>query len=260
MNYGMYLSAAGALGNMHRQDVLANNLANMNTVAFKPDSVHLRQRLPERVESMGAPGTFTDPRFMLERLGGGAFVDATRTSMRQGELIKTDNDLDVAFQSEGFFVVTSGIGADPAARRLTRDGRFTLNERSELVMIGTGLKVLDAENEPIRLDPAKKVRIDEDGAVIQDGREVARIQRASAEARELVKVGDNLFRHNGAPAQFPQADGRLRQSYVESSAVNPIMTLNSMVSAAKAAQSNLQMIQYHDHTLGQMFNTFGRVA
>ncbi|MBT8484767.1 MAG: flagellar biosynthesis protein FlgF, partial [Phycisphaerae bacterium] len=50
MNYGLYLSAGGALSSMYRQDVLANNLANMNTTAFKPDRVTTRERLPERLE------------------------------------------------------------------------------------------------------------------------------------------------------------------------------------------------------------------
>ena len=45
MNYGLYLSAAGTLSNMFRQDVIANNLANLNTVGFKPDMVYNRQRL-----------------------------------------------------------------------------------------------------------------------------------------------------------------------------------------------------------------------
>ena len=51
MNYGLYLSAAGTLSSMFRQDVIANNLANLNTVGFKPDMVYNRQRLPERLES-----------------------------------------------------------------------------------------------------------------------------------------------------------------------------------------------------------------
>ena len=67
MNYGLYLSAAGVLNNLQRQDVIANNLANVNTVGFKPDSVLTRHRLPERLES----GHLIEPREMLERLGAG---------------------------------------------------------------------------------------------------------------------------------------------------------------------------------------------
>src|SRR5262245_52880288 len=61
MNYGLYLSASGALTSLHRQDVLANNLANINTVGFKPDMVTTRARLAERLESPGAP---IDPQFL----------------------------------------------------------------------------------------------------------------------------------------------------------------------------------------------------
>ena len=51
MNYGLYLSASGVLTSMHRQDVIANNLANVATVGFKPDDVTLMARQPERIEN-----------------------------------------------------------------------------------------------------------------------------------------------------------------------------------------------------------------
>ena len=54
MNYGLYLSANGALTSMYRQDVVANNLANLQTVGFKPDMVATRQRLPQRLEDPSA--------------------------------------------------------------------------------------------------------------------------------------------------------------------------------------------------------------
>jgi flagellar basal body rod protein FlgG len=50
MNYGLYISAAGTLTSLHRQDALANNLANVNTAGFKPDEVQFRARLPERLD------------------------------------------------------------------------------------------------------------------------------------------------------------------------------------------------------------------
>ncbi|MCP3905586.1 MAG: flagellar basal body protein, partial [Planctomycetes bacterium] len=54
--------------------------------------------------------------------------------------------------------------------------------------------------------------------------------------------------------------GSIIQGHIESSAVDPIITMNSMISAAKTAQANLKMMQYHDQILGRTFNTFARVA
>ena len=67
MNYGLYLSATGALSSMHRQDVLAHNLANVNTIGFKPDQVDARQRRPERLEHLPA-GVHADGRELLDHV------------------------------------------------------------------------------------------------------------------------------------------------------------------------------------------------
>lgn len=258
MSYGLYLSAAGALSSMHRQDVLANNLANMNTVGFKPDQVVSRQRLPERLES---PNGYVDPKWMLEQLGGGQFIDPTRVNMMQGDLVSTGNDLDVAISGDGMFVVAGATGTGPEHVRMTRDGRFTLNEAGELVMAANGRRVLDTGNQPIELTPGVPVRIDTAGGVRQNGAIVATLQLVDAPPGTLVKEGENLMRYADGETPTPRPfTGRLEQGHTEASAVDPIMTMNGMMAAAKSAQSNLKMMQYHDQLLGQVFNTFGRVA
>jgi len=258
MSYGLYLSAAGALSSMHRQDVFANNLANMNTVGFKPDQVVTRQRLPERLES---PQGFVDPKWMLEQLGGGQFIDPTRVSMMQGDLVATGNDLDVAISGEGLFVVAGPDGAAPGDTRMTRDGRFTLNDAGQLVMAASGRRVLDTEGAPIELAPGVPVTIDAAGGIHQGGALVATLRLVDVSAGTLVKEGNDLLRFADGerPATRPFT-GRLEQGHTEASAVDPILTLNGMMAAAKSAQANLKMMQYHDQLLGQAFNTFGRVA
>ncbi|UCD76459.1 MAG: flagellar hook-basal body protein [Phycisphaerales bacterium] len=259
MNYGLYLSAAGAVANLFRQDVIANNLANLNTTGFKPDMVAARQRLPERLED---PGSFADPQWLLEQLGGGQLLMPTTVQLKQGQLVGTKNDLDLALQGDGFFVVSDGRGTGADSIRLTRDGRFTLNNTGELVMTGTGLKVLNENDQPIRLSRDAKTVIDSDGAIRQNGVITARIQiTAAPAAADLIKAGDNLLKINDASsfARAPGA-GRVHQGFLESSAVDPITTLTAMIAATKAVQSNVQMMQYHDNMLGQTINTFARVA
>lgn len=269
MNYGLYLSASGALAGMHRQDVMANNLANINTVGFKPSDVTLAERLPERL----APGplsmfaeslTFpSDTQLMLERLGGGLFVAPSRVDLRQGPLQRTGNDLDLAIEGRGFFVVDAGNGQTPALR-FTRDGRFTLNAAGELVMTATGHRVLDADDQPIALDRSQPAAIDGKGAITQDGEVVATIQIADARnSASLVKDGDNLLRLKDARdmtrLRIP-ATGAVQQRHVETSAVDPVIALNALINASKAVQANITMLQYHDNILGQVINTYGRVA
>jgi flagellar basal body rod protein FlgG len=269
MNYGLYLSAGGALASMHRQDVAANNLANLNTVGFKPDVVTMMSRLPERLEggalSILGEGGPADPQWMLEQLGGGQFIAPSRVDLRPGSLQQTGNPLDLAIEGDGFFVVNaSRNGAGAEGLRLTRDGRFTLNADGELVMSATGHRVMDANDQPITLDRDVPVTIDGQGNIIQDNNIVATLGFATIRDRAaLKKEGDNLLTFvngNGAQVQRQAASGSIHQRHIESSAVDPILALNSLINASKAAQANVTMMQYHDTILGQAINTFGRVA
>jgi flagellar basal-body rod protein FlgF len=258
MNYGLYLSAAGALTSLHRQDVMANNLANVNTVGFKADVVHFRARLAERLESADV-SSLIDPQIMLEHLGGGTFAEPSFINLRQGDLTQTRNDLDVALEGQGFFVVRKSSPDGATDVRLTRDGRFTRNSSGELIMASTGLPVLDVNNHPIRLDGTGPVRIDGDGTVNQNNQPIAQLQMADVSDPALLrKEGSNLLTLNGARRQA--ANAAARQGFVESSGVDPIIAMNKMISASKAVSANITMMQYHDQILGQAVNTFGRVA
>lgn len=258
MNYGLYLSAAGALTNVYRQGLVANNLANVSTIGFKPDVAYSRQRLPERLESTST----VDAKHMLERLGGGQFLEPTRITLKQGSLIDTGNDLDLAIEGEGFFVLAPDAAAGEQDLRLTRDGRLALNEASELVAAGTGMRLLDVNNRIIRLDSSAPVTIHDNGRIVQDGAEIARLQITSpADQRDLRKVGENLLRiDRSGPGARRAATGAVRQQHLESSAVDPINALNQLISVSKAVQGNIKMMQYHDHIIGQAVNTLGRVS
>jgi flagellar basal-body rod protein FlgG len=219
MNYGLYLGAAGVLTNMHRQDVLTNNLANTETVGFKPDQVYTRQRLPERLES----GAMIDPQGMLERLGGGPALVPTRLDLTQGGLTVTNNDLDVAVEGEGFLVVSGGSGGGPESVRLTRDGRLSLTADGRLVAASSGMPVLNTNNQSILLDRSTQVEIRPNGDVVQNGVIQATIQLATPrDPADLEKAGQNVLRsRSGGPIARHPAGGRIRQGHLEESGARP---------------------------------------
>lgn len=255
MKYGIYLAAAGALTSMHRQDVLANNLANLNTVGFKPDTVTMR-RLPAERELNGAD---TPPREMLERLGGVVQADDTTPSMTQGNLVGGGSPYDLAFDGDGFFVLEGGAGPDDPM--MTRDGRFTLDASGRLVTAASGRAVLGDDGGPIFLDPSQDPAIDESGFIRQNDAIVGRLRLVDvADGAGLEKVGDGMLRLRD-PGMLSELapTGRVLQSKLEASAVDPIATMNQIMSAAKAAQGNIRMMQYHDYLSGQAINTLGRV-
>ncbi|MHC4991510.1 MAG: flagellar hook-basal body protein [Planctomycetota bacterium] len=255
MNYGLYLSANGALTSLHRQDVLANNLANVETVGFKPDMVYTRQRDVERVES----GAAVEPRFMLEQLGGGHLVAPSSIGMNQGPLQRTDAPLDLAITGQGLFVVAPQDGS-AEDRRLTRDGRFTIDADGFLASMSSGMRVLDVANRPMHLDPNGALAVDSRGTLRQDGRVVGQLRIANTDANELTKVGSNLFHAPADALRDAPIDSTVRQGFVEASAVDPIDALQDLIDATRASQANIKLMQYHDFLTGQAVNRFARVA
>lgn len=255
MNYGLYLAAGGALSGMHRQDVLANNLANVNTTGFKPDFVVARQRLPERLES-NQP---VDPQVLLEKLGGGLLVEPTSTDFEQGALRVSNNPLDMALEGPGFFQVESS----ESSPLLTRDGRMTMSHGGELVLASNGKRVLDDQGLPIRLVTDQPVQVRSNGDIVQNGEAVARLKLVQPrDTAQLSKHGDNLFRLNSTRERDLEVatEARVLQGHVEASGVDPILTLNAIMNTSRAVQGNLRMMQYHDTALGQAVNTLGKVT
>ncbi len=255
MSYGIQISATGAMAAMHRQDALTANLANLGTVGFKPVFAGAMHRQPVRAED----GLYNWPSDeLLERLGGGVLAAPTMIDFRQGALETSDNDLDLAIQGEGFFVV-----GDPANPSLTRDGRLTLRADGTLVMASNGAAVLGVNDQPIVLDPgAGRVAIDTDGQVSQGGGVVAQIRVADVPDRAvLVKTGESLFAHErGEPLTLVNAGGLVRQHAVEASGVDEIDALMKIQDASRAAQSNIGMVDMQNRMLDRLVNTFARMA
>ena len=144
MNYGLYVSAAGALANSYRQDVVANNLANVDTVAFKRDLALMQGRRTE--SSHGGGQRYSNP--LLEKLGGGLFALPTHTDFSPSSLDLTHNPYDLALAGKGFFQVRNQDQI-----QYTRDGRFKLNDQNQLVTVTDHLPVLDESGTPITLMP-----------------------------------------------------------------------------------------------------------
>ncbi|BAM04822.1 flagellar hook-basal body protein [Phycisphaera mikurensis] len=258
MNYGLYLSAAGALTASHRQDVAANNLANVNTVGFKPQLAAAQARPPEAVEDLAPMRTSNQ---LLERLGGGTVVAASRVSLQAGPVVTTGNPLDAMLpQANAFFTVENT--QTPGEPALTRDGRFLVSEAGELVN-QAGARVLDDRGLPIRLPEGVPAQLEADGRVTAGGGLAGRlgvVEVAAADAAALRPIGGNRFALLGGAGTAAVAGPVLEVGATEGSASEPIRQLTSMLSAGKSASSNYRMIQNHDLLMDRAINTLARVA
>ena len=253
MNYGLYMSAAGAMTNHYRQDVYANNLANVETAAFKPDLPTIKQRDPQRIERDHG---FDVSQRLLERLGGGVLAGPQHIDFSAGPMRQTDNPLDVALPEDDTFF-TVGVGEDEL--RLTRDGRFTRAGDGQLVTV-TGHPVLDVNDQPIVLNTDAPAGVTGDGRVVQGDQTVAQLGVWHvADTSRLSKQAANLFAFEGGdPRQLP-ARPQLQPGFIEASGVNPIASMMAMISASKAAIGNTELIRYQDVMMDQAVNTLGRI-
>src|SRR5256885_4918666 len=188
MNYGLYLSATGVLANTYRQDVIANNLANSETVGFKRHLATFQER-PTESATEGRPD-LSDP--MLDHIGGGFLVSPTQVDTTQGEMETTGNNLDAAIFGQGYFAVD-----DHGKTQLTRAGQFMLNRDGDLIMTnGNGQRVRDVDGKPIQLPGliAAKLEIGSDGQITHEGKPVARLGLFDVpDPSKLIKKGQSLF-------------------------------------------------------------------
>lgn len=250
MLYGLYLSAAGVMANSHRQDVIANNLANSETNGFKRDLAMFMERPPE---SRVQPGQFSDP--MLDRIGGGLFVAPTSIDTSPGELETTDAPLDLAIVGNGYFAVQSG-----GKRLFTRDGRLMVGRDGNLIQSGSGARVLSVDGKPIKLDPSRPTTVAEDGTVQQEGQPVATLGLFDiTDASKIVKIGGNLLAVSSPAAVKPTA-ADVRSGVLERANVDPATELAALMSTQRELEANANMIRYQDQTLGRLVNEVGKIS
>ncbi|MBS0192525.1 MAG: flagellar hook basal-body protein [Phycisphaerales bacterium] len=258
MNYGFQISSSGLLTALYRQDVYANNMANMDTVGFKPDIPALMQRDAARTEDH-LPFAPSDA--MLERLGAGVLAAPTRVNLAQGPTKITSSPYDAAIEGNGFFQVQGGPKDAGRTALLTRDGRFVRSPQGRLIHAGTGAAVLDRVQRPIVVPPGE-MKIATDGTITVDGAEIARIGVYSAKDETAIrKRGGSILEAPAAQVSRMNAGaGLIKQGQLELSGADEIKTLLRVQETSRDVDSNLAIVQAQDRMMDRAINTFGRLA
>jgi flagellar basal-body rod protein FlgF len=251
MLYGLYLSATGVVVNSYRQDVIANNIANSETIGFKKDLALLQ----ERDNAGDETGNISfDPN--MNNMTGGLFPAPTVLDTTQGDFQPTGNPLDVAIEGNGYFAVNS-----QGKLRLTRNGQFVMDNAGRLALFdASGPDVLDDKQQPIYLQPGQTATIAPDGTVSQKGNVVARLGMFNVpESSDLKKEGNTLFSvQNGAP--LTSATPVLRNQFLERSNVEPATELSALMDAQRQLEANASMIQTQDETLSKLVSDVGKIS
>jgi flagellar basal body rod protein FlgG len=253
MIYGLYLSASGVMTNSYRQDVIANNLANAETVGFKRDLAVFQERRTALKEG-GHANNWSDP--ILEGLGGGILAAPTLVDTQQGDLEQTGNPLDVAVQGSGYFAVNDG-----KEKHLTRDGRFMINRQGDLILsTARGNHVLDDKGNPIHLNGEGPITITSDGSIRQGAQAVAKIGLFDVpDPSKFTKQGGNMLIYPD-PTQLKVATGSIRSEVQERSNVDPTIELAQLMDTQRQLEANANMIKYQDTMLQRLVNDVGKIS
>lgn len=243
MPYGLYIAAEGACAQNKRMEVLANNMANAGTTAFKRDQPVFQARLAEATaRGLDDPGSRS-----INDLGGGVMVMGTVTDFTQAGVRPTGNDSDLAINGDGFFVVQKGPD-----KLLTRAGNFEFNGEGTLVT-GDGYPVLNDQLAPITIDPTIPWYFTPDGSLSQIGDFTPLAMVRPRSLSDLVKAGDNLY----APLTAVPIEPEQRQivtGQLELSGVKPAMEMVDLIETSRAFEANVAIIRNFDQLLGSLVN------
>ena len=238
MQYGVYLSGAGAQAQSRRLEVIANNLANVDTVGFKRDVPHFQARFAEAIQI----GQAKSGDRSINDVGGGVKVIDVQTDFAAGRLQRTGKDFDLAIIGNGFFQLEGTDGAP----LITRAGDLALDTQGRLVSQADNTPVLDQSGSPILLSREIPWSLTPDGRILQGGEErlLGLVQPESVD--DLEKVGHNRFRAREGVEPVPVSEREVRQGYLENSGANPTRQMMAMIETTRAFEANTRMIQNHD--------------
>ncbi len=246
--------ALSRMSTMSRQmDIIANNIANVNTTGFKA----ARMYFSEYVQDAGEDSISY------------VYDYGTVRDYSTGALEFTNNPLDVALDSDGFFVVQT-----PDGQRYTRNGHFRLDEQRQLVatadneveetierrLVTTdGYPVMSAEGDAVVIANAETMEISPDGVIKVSGAVVNRLNVVNFENPQALQQAEaSLFKTDEVPV--PAETSKIVQGALEVSNVQPIVELTQMIEIMRSFQASQKLIQDNDEAIRRAIQTIAGVT
>ena len=260
MSEAMYTATSGAIAYQMRLEILANNLANINTIGFKEDRTIFRSYLPDPADPTGQDIQETHvhtasevvPPYLLSNTL--VVFEGTEIDFSSGHLKHTGNPLNLALEGNGFFSIET-----PEGVQYTRNGNFALNGEG-LLVTQEGLPVL-GEGGEIKVD-GEDFLVDKEGNVSVDGKQVDTLRIVDfAEPRSLEKVGNSLFASvNRTPSEITAEGFTVNQGFLELSNVEPIRVMTEMLEVLRGYESYQKVIQSVDEVTSKAIDEVGQVV
>lgn len=245
MNNALYAVVSGSVAAVERLEIMANNLANVNTAGFKA------QYLVLAAEDTG-DGTSAST---TDAVDGSAVTSALRTltDLSQGPIRQSGNSLDVALSGPGFFAVTT-----PAGERYTRQGQFQLDE-SGLLVTSAGYPVQSDSGSDLELPPGE-IEIDASGGIRVDGNQVGSLRVVDLGSPEgVVAEGGALYAvtDEAAVTDVDEEDVSIVQGSIEMANVDVIRGLIELIDVARGYEAYMRASDQVNDTMEMAIQNVG---
>jgi flagellar basal-body rod protein FlgF/flagellar basal-body rod protein FlgG len=219
-----------------QMDVVANNIANINTTGFKAERTLFQEYLSPGAREDNFTGRDRRVSFVQDR--------ATMHDFTSGPMEQTKNPLDVAIDGNAFLAVQT-----PAGERYTRDGGLQINSQGQLVTVSgapvlgtTGPIVFQQTDHDINISPDGTVTVLEGTNRIDSVRGKIRLA-AFAQPQQLVKEGSNLYSAAPGVTAQPATNVKVNQGFIERSNVNSVSEMSRMIEVTRAYTELSNMLQ-----------------
>ncbi len=249
------IAATGMLAQQTNVEVIANNLANMNTTGFKQQRAEFQDLLYQNIEQVGS--ATSDSGTLLPsgiQLGAGVRTAAVYRINNQGDLKNTSNPYDLAINGSGYFHITEPDGTDA----YTRAGNFALSPQGQLVTdkgytVAPGIAI-PTNALTVTVNAQGQVAVTVPGSTTPTTVGQLELTRFPNEGG-LQSIGDNLYLEtpsSGSPQSgVPGSSGygTLQQGFLETSNVDPVSEITALITAQRAYEMNSKVVSAADQMM-----------
>ncbi len=260
---GLYTAYTGMIQEQQRMDTLTNNLANSDTTGFKKEGLTSQSFDTVLVDKIkdGSESYYYGRR--IGPANPGVKIGESYTDWSEGALQVTDIPVDMALGGKGFFTVEFTNKAGATSTMYTRDGNFQLTREGYLVttdgdyVMGAGA---NGQSTRIKLDPVKDFKVDGQGYISQDGKQITRLKLTDFEDYDYLEhYGENYYYPVEGARAKDATNARVLQGYLETSNVDIVPEMVEMISVSRQYEANQKIIQTIDTSMQIAANQLGRL-
>lgn len=238
-------AASGLSAQQSRLDIIASNIANVNTAGYKSSRADFQDALYTRMKD---PVGNAEQNNLLR--GSGVLLGATCRDFTDGAVQETDGKLDFALSNEGFFMLEGAQGQ----RLYTRDGNFSLSEENgkSYLVSGDGCYVLSDQGQRIAVPDTGSISVTQDGALSSDGTKVGNLGIVTFDnIQGLSAVGNSCFQETAASGNaYVAQNAAVTQGSLEKSNVDLGQEMTLMMRTQRAFTLTSRALQTADEMDG----------